>query len=848
MNIFNKVALQGLRKNRTRTLVTILGVALSAALITAVATFAVSLQTYMINGAIMKYGDWHVGFMDVDSSFVQEQAKDSRVFNTATFGNIGYAALDGGKNPDKPYLFIAGFHQATFDALPVRLISGRLPENSSEILVPSHVSANAGVKISEGDTLTLAAGTRQAGEETLDQHDPYRAGEEVLVPAMEKTYTVVGIYQRPAFEERTAPGYTMITIAPSAADSLSAFITLEKPGKVRSYAESVAGGRTYVLNDDVLRFMGLSDDTMFNTLLYSTGSILIVLVMLGSVFLIYNSFNISLSERTHQLGVLMSVGATEKQLRNSVLFEGLCIGAIGIPIGIFIGLPSIKLVLALVAKNFANILYDTVPLTLCISIPAIVAAAVVSMITILISAYIPAKKAAGTPVMECIRQTNEVKVEAKAIRTSKLIEHIYGLEGTLASKNFKRNKRRYRSIVLSLTLSVVLFVSASAFGTDLKQLAEQSAVGFYYDICFYTQDMDEDEMLALYDELKTADDVTESCYQAISKCLCTVKASDLADGYRKFTGLDLTDGTVDLSMDIQFIEDGEYLKFIESLELPADEYTGQDAKMLVCAKQPYDDAQTGQKVMLDIFANRSVEVMLTSTPGEQLKTIRTTLVDTYPWDLFPTQASEVKDYVLLLIAPYSMKPQFEVYATSTKLGAVFLSENPAQSTAQMQTMIDGAGITGEYSLNNLYAILDENRNIVFIVNLFTAIFVIMITLIAIANVFNTISTNIKLRRRELAMLRSVGMSDHDFDRMMRFECALYGLRTLLFGLPISGILSWFIYEGMVIGGAPIDFVLPWSSIAISMLGVFLVIFITMLYATGKIRKENIIDALRDDMT
>lgn len=165
----------------------------------------------------------------------------------------------------------------------------------------------------------------------------------------------------------------------------------------------------------------------------------------------------------------------------------------------------------------------------------------------------------------------------------------------------------------------------------------------------------------------------------------------------------------------------------------------------------------------------------------------------------------------------------------------------------MQAMIDGAGITGEYSLDNLYAILDENRNIVFIVNLFTAIFVIMITLIAIANVFNTIYTNIKLRRRELAMLRSVGMSDHDFDRMMRFECALYGLRTLLFGLPVSGILSRSIYEGMVIGGAPIDFVLPWSSIAISMLGVFLVIFITMLYATGKIRKENIVDALRDDM-
>ena len=170
----------------------------------------------------------------------------------------------------------------------------------------------------------------------------------------------------------------------------------------------------------------------------------------------------------------MSVGATAKQLRNSVLFEGICIGVLGIPLGILIGIPSIKLVLALVAKNFANVLYDTVPLDLCISVPALLAAAAVSLITILISAYLPAKKAAGTPVMECIRQTNEVKIESKAIRTSRVLERLYGLEGTLALKNFKRNKRRYRSIVLSLTLSVVLFVSANVFGTCLGQIGEKS--------------------------------------------------------------------------------------------------------------------------------------------------------------------------------------------------------------------------------------------------------------------------------------------------------------------------------------------------------------------------------------
>ena len=155
MNIFHKVALQGLKKNRTRTLVTIVGVALSAALITAVAAFAVSLQNYMINGAVVKYGDWHIMFPDVDSAFVQEQAADSRAADVTSAENIGYAVLEGGENPDKPYLFISGFDRETFDMLPISILSGRMPENGSEILVPAHVAANGGVRISVGDTLTL---------------------------------------------------------------------------------------------------------------------------------------------------------------------------------------------------------------------------------------------------------------------------------------------------------------------------------------------------------------------------------------------------------------------------------------------------------------------------------------------------------------------------------------------------------------------------------------------------------------------------------------------------------------------------------------------------------------------
>ena len=845
MNIFNKVALQGLRKNRTQTFVTIIGVALSAALVTAVASFAVSLQNYMIKGAVAKYGGWHVQVPAADSSFVSKQEADSRVEHAAVLRNIGYAALEGGQNPDKPYLFVTGWDREALEELPLKMLSGRLPETSSEVVIPAHIAANGGVKISVGDVLPLAVGNRMSGESKLSQHDPYRSGEETLVPLAEKEYTVVGICQRPAVEEYMAPGYTLITAADETdPDSLTVFITLKNPYQVHSYASGLTDGGGYVLNDDVLRFMGLSGEKLLMALLYTIGGILIALVMLGSVFLIYNSFHISLNERTHQFGILMSVGATEKQLRNSVLFEGFCIGIIGIPLGILIGLPSIRLVLSLVAKNFANIMYDNVPLTLVVSAPAIAAAVVISMITILISAYLPAKKAAGMPVMECIRQTNEVRVEAKAVRTSWFARHFYGLEEMLALKNFKRNKRRYRSIVLSLTLSVVLFVAAGSFGTYLNQIAESSAeVVEDYDICFYTRDMEESEFFRLYEEMKTAVSVTKSSCQALSTYSCRLDVNELSDHFlEEFggpAGYDGESGTMEVKLDIQFVEDKVYQDLLAGLGLSAAEYTGLEDSMIIAGILPgYWYTQ-----------EEPMEFTIRSIDGMQTKTIRTSFVKDYP-DLLPTDPGEWPGYELLVIAPYGMKPQFDVLDATvipTKLGMTFESENAGGSVARMQEIIESAGITADYSLYNVYGILEQNRNMLFIVNLFSAVFIAMISLIAVANVFNTISTNIKLRRRELAMLRSVGMSDRDFNKMMRFECILYGVRTFAWGLPLSGIISCLIYKGMQEGGGEVSFVFPWSSMAVSVLGVFFIVFITMLYAVDKIRKENIIDVLRDDM-
>lgn len=835
MNIFYKVALQGLKKNRTRTLVTIIGVILSATLFTAVATFGTSLLQYLINGSIEKCGSWYINFVDVDLDFVQDRITDSPITDAVVFENMGYALLDGAKSTEKPYLFLTGFTDETFAKLPITLISGRLPQNDTEIIIPNHVSIKAGVRILVGELLSLAVGNREINGKILTQHDPYTK-DETWNMVGNKTYTVVGTYERAKFEEHDSPGYTLITKVntTNTTGRYSLFLTLNSPQKVKEYGSHFAGSIPFILNEEVLRFYGVSENTLFHTIMFSVGGILIAIIMIGSILLIYNSFYISLNERMHQFGILMSVGATAKQLKSSVLFEGFCIGVLGIPFGVAVGIGSVALALPVIEKNFAIISTSSVPLNLSVSVPALTAAIAVSLVTILISAYLPARKAAAVPVMECIRQTGEIKTEEKDIKISKLSEYIYGLEGILALKNFQRNKRRYRSVILSLTLSVVLFVTGSTFGSTLKGIAKELTVEVDGDISFYANEISQGELLALYNRLKDIDGVSKSTWQTNLLYLGMVEGipDNFAGGQFQTAG--------EMSIYAQFIEDKIYYKFIESLGFSKEEYSGQDAKVLAVILDAFE-----HKVF---FVGQEMEFTIYSPTGNQTKTVCTTVVDNYPLDTLPFDS--MPQYLFLMVVPWSRNTDFDGLEETSKSGLTFWTDTPTQTMTQIQSKIIDSGITYDYTLINLSSAVELFRSATFVVDVFTYAFGIMISLIAVANVFNTISTNIQIRRRELAMLRSIGMSEHGFNRMMNFECFFYGLRTLLFGIPIAAILSWLIYKGLVaseqIEGFAYHF--PWQSMMFSIFGVFCIVFITMLYATSKIRKENIIDALRDDMT
>lgn len=864
MNIFHKIALQGLRKNRTRTVVTIIGVVLSSLLITGVTTFGVSLLDYMINGAIQTYGDWNAAFLDANDSYVQERMQDEEVSHTRTFRNIGYAKTEGGQNPNRPYLYIAGFQEDTFDALRITVLAGRLPENDREILVCAKVMSEFGMPCELGDTISLSVGRRMRGEQELSQAVPYTSGEETFVPGEEKTYTVVGICRTPVFETDEAPGYTLITREGPAdrSGSLSLFVTLKNTRKVYSYVDQVKGRYSCILNYDVLRIMGISDrpgDKVFMAFLYSFGGIVLAIIMVGSIFLIYNSFSISLNERMREIGVLASVGATSRQLRNSVLFEGICIGVIGIPIGILFGLVGIGMVLSAVSSKFNAILYTGVPLTMKLSGLAIGGAAAISLITILISAYLPARKAVSLPVMECIRQTNEIKVESRSMAVSRRKQRMYGLEGTLALKNFKRNRKRYRSIVLSLTLSIVLFVSTNAMITSMQQTTGGLKEITDFDIGIGTQEMEDGELLRLYEKLKNVEGIQKSSSREVIWYSCPVLADSLSEAYWEAMGGHSQAAVVDLPVMVQFFSDEFYQGMVQDLGLPVKEYTGPNGKLAAVAKINDDSPDMhGAEDLEDMFQNDAMDFkLITRTPdgteaGEGVE-VNAAIIEFVPPDIPPMPLTEsgreMLPYTFQILAPWSMKEALAPTGLPVDMqvkGMCFESEKPSQSAEKMRNILSDEGITVPYILLNSAEAFEQTQNYMFIADVFAYTFIVLISLIAAANVFNTISTNIRLRRRELAMLRSVGMSDKDFNKMMRFECAFYGMKALAIGIPLSLLLSVLIVKTTMTDDTRL--VLPWTSVGISVLAVFLVIFVTMMYAVSKIKKENIIDALRDEMT
>ncbi len=901
MNIFHKVTLQTLKKNRTRTVVTIIGVILSAAMITAVTTFASSFRNYAIRSEEYSEGTWHARVQNSSYSVYEQVRSDERVDEAYFLQQLGYAKVQECQNEFKPYLYVLGAQESSFDFLPVHLTSGRLPANSGEILLPEHLYTNGGVKMHLGDRMILAMGNRVLQDDVLTQENPCyvnRDGEDVfngetLEIREDRQYTVVGFYKRfpMILEEFSAPGYTALTVADAIPDETpcDVYFLLDHPEDITTFQDDT---ELYAQkHNDLLMYYGVFRFNTFHTTLYGLAAIVIGLIIFGSVALIYNAFSISVAQRTQQFGLLSSIGATKKQLRRMVRFEALTISAIGIPAGIAAGVGGIGVTLLFIGDKFQSFNNaEGVKLTLSVSLPSVIIAAAVALITVLISAWIPSKRATKISAVEAIRQNADVAPTKKPIKTSRLTYLLFGLPGMLAGKYYKRSKKKYRATVLSLFMSIVLFVSASAFTDYLTGAADTGLDTQEYELEWIPADYDMKTLQpdALLNQFNATDHVTGAAYLRQTNTFIQLSADALSDEGKAHPEIYRTkteDGSiVSLNVELTFVDDGNFRSLLRQNHLSEASFTdAQHPLGLATNTVTRMNRNTERLETVSFFGPSAFSATITENIQEIDEYV---LYDVHQTDnglvyIYKKRGTEFEDGDFLELSeaeavqkipiqigsvirerpafiPKSEYPVliFPISAANTIFNGFsdILSDDLYRFTVQSDnheacyTALRQILTENDLTPGNLYDIAaqeESDRNLITIVRVFSYGFIVLISLIAAANVFNTISTNIALRRREFAMLRSVGMTRKCLNRMMGYECLLYGFKSLLLGVPVACIITLLIYSAIDVSFET-AFRLPWGAIGIAAVSVFAVVIISMLYGMHKVKKDNPIDALRNE--
>lgn len=869
MNIINKLTLRNLKLNKKRTIVTIIGVIISAAMVTGVATLVVSFMDVMQRQSIANEGEWHVVYKDIDNVQLQSIKSDKNTKNVILSRDLGYALLNGSKNVSKPYLFIQEYNKEGFRKFPVELSKGRFPEAANEVVISEDIINNAKVNYKIGDTLTADIGKRyskdnQNDNRVLTQNDYFQKNKdtlgETLTKENTKTYKIVGIIKRPKFEPTWAPGFTVLGYVDennvTSQEKENAFVILKSINRgLFDHAKDIAVQnkiKTVEFNNSLLRYYGVVKDDSLHNMILGLSVVMIIIIMVGSISLIYNAFAISVSERSRHLGMLSSVGATKRQKRDSVFFEGAVIGVIGIPIGIICGFLGMGLTFLCVNSMIRGVLGITENFRVVVSPLIVIAAIVVSALTILISTYIPAKRASSISAIDAIRQTSDIKLTGKEIKTSRFTEKVFGIEGNIGLKNLKRNKGRYKATVFSLTISMILFLSVNSFTSDLKKSVILSQDGINFDINVLITGKNIEEKNNTVKKISALDNIKELSQVNTFDARVWINENSMADYLKGDDKSIMKNGAYPYNVNVNAL-DNEALK-IYAKEVGVDFNLLKDTNKIsaiVIDTVKYKDMQTKKYVQ-----TKAVKV----NKGEKLDLLYHTFEPEKDESLTSVEIAAATDKLPTGVFSEGTNPDFNIIVSREVFDKIigvrgnivesidtnlFINSNdPVTLQTDIETIINAGG-ENKMSIQNVFMNRQRENQIIVLMSVFGYGFVALIIAICVANILNTISTSVALRKREFAMLKSVGMTPKSFNKMINYESIFYGIKSLAYGLPVSIGIMYLIHR-IIMGKFNFDFILPWVSILSAVVSVFIIVGVAMLYSSSRVKKENIIDALKSE--
>lgn len=870
MNILNKLTIKHLKMNKKRTIVTIIGVILSTALMVGIGLLFSTLRDNTIKTIIDSDGSQHA-IINMDYGKIDIIKNNKKIKSYSYVYPIGYAKLEELKEDINPYISIVTANIEYLDNL--KLLEGRLPENENELVIPSHILHNADLKVS--DSITVDVGKRYIDEDELSFINEYNEME-TIKNTTTKTYLIVGIIERDITETNYDPAYMAFTKEEVSGNNFSRILVNFKNEKdTYKVSENIAKSLGYQnecekkdnicysnieFNDSLLSLSGVS---RYSNIMSGTANVIIIilsLVSIACIIVIYNSFAISVMERKKQFGLFASIGATRKQLARTVFFEAFIIALIGIPLGILGGIIGIGTVLIIVNKLLPNVF--AFPLTLSIYPLFMIIPIIFMIITVFISALIPSKQASRTSPIVTIRQNDDIKIKGNKLKTSKFVNKIFGIEGVLALKNMKRNKKKYRVTIVSLFISIVLFISFSSITKYGLETATTVSDVPTYDIYVMAYPTSEFEMnnIDLYNN--TIKDVINN--EDVKSYLNVINPTGLYikllsndfynDEYISHEANILSNDNYQ-NLNVNIISDKEYKNYINSLGLKTD-------KVIVINKESITSYDNGNRKNLELIPYSGKDVSLkvynfiesydeeTDTWNYDGKETNIVLNDLYYTNKLPKYLDLNSDLSMMsIIISESMAENYHLYDFVTNLNFFTYMSTPKYN--HVWPLIEE--IVENYSESNIkiyaYNVKEETKlvnNLILVLKILLYGFITLVTLIGVTSVFNTINTSINLRRKEFSMLRSVGLTPKGFNKILYFESLFFGLKSLFYGIPVSILITLLLHYSFGTISTFTHVLIPYESILISIIGVFIIVIISMLYSSSKIKHENILESLRDE--
>lgn len=884
MQILNRLTIRNLKLNKRRTIVTIIGIILATALLTAVATMAVSLKESVTLRSKKVDGDFHLLLYDMTDKEKESVINNRQVESYYETHEVGYGVLDGCVNDSKPYVYIEALDSDTFEKAEINVTSGRLPEDDSEIVISSHIKTNGGVKYNLGDKITFDIGDRTYNGKKLYQNDTYREDEQ-LEAKQTKTYKVVGICDRLPYgeEPRTAPGYSVITLANKADTSLNKSdiylrfnkkalkdrydLTADILGVDKTLFNKLNSGKledkeiqtlksqldkthSYYINNSLIKYEAFYDSSV--AFVYNMAAVVMVIIIITSAVCISNSFAISINQKTKQYGMLASIGATPRQIRKNVFFEAAFMGVIGIVAGIGGGLSASYILVVLSNK----MLIDTFEMSIVYapSLLGVLLSIVLAIVTIVLSALVPAIRASRMSPIMAINHSEDIKIKSKSLKTPKLIGKVWGEGGVLAYKNMKRNKRKYRIITISIALSVSTFIALYGFMSLLTESVNRYANDKIdlrvYMSSYKSMSVDEanKKVSNIVNRINNETNITDFTFAR--GFYASLKdepkySSDYKEVNKYEAGLAENNGYY---ISIISLGNEEYGKYIKKLGISKE--TAQSGGILVDNTYQYINNGNDIKYFNIYDGYKAGDVLTyridTSNSSKSLDNSKSS-DDTTLYDIRIVALSNERpfgydnaytSYGYLIVSDDYMNRIDTKNTDSTLLNINCDDPDKAQDI-----------LVNEFNIgqNYIFNAAQERRNdekLILTMKIFLYGFIAIVSLIGITNIFNTVTTGMELRGKEFAMLQSIGMTKKEFDKMIRLESVFYGSKALIIGVVSGTILSYVIYISA--GESQLKYTLPLLAIVMSVIVVIILLLGIMKYSIAQIRKQNIIETIRNE--